>query len=96
MTKEELLPLIQADRPSQKILEVIDFKPSDRGIDGEQYLVTVSMVTIGCCSAHLNSEPQIFQNLPYPLGPSKEINHRKIKITMNNFKDNLKNILKNE
>ena len=95
MTKQELLPLIQADRPSQKILEVIDFKPSDRGIDGEQYLVTVSMVIIGCCSAHLNSEPQIFENLPYPLGPSKEINHRKIKNLNNKFKNKLNDIIKN-
>jgi hypothetical protein len=96
MTKEELLPLIQADRPGQKILDIIDFKPSDRGIEGELYLATVSMATLGGCPAHKNTKSEIVKDIPYPLGPFKEKNHAKIKIKMLNFKDKLKDILKNE
>lgn len=90
MTKEELLPLIQADRPRQKIWEVISFKPSDRGIEGEEYLVTVRMSTVGGCPADPDVWSGIAEDMPYPLGPAKEIHDAKINKMMEEFREDLK------
>ena len=38
MTKEKLLELMKEERPSQKLLEVIDFRPSKSGIKGVKNL----------------------------------------------------------
>ena len=91
MTKEELLPLIQEDRkPIQQILEVISFRPSDRGIEGELYLVTVKMRTVRYTLDGVDDCTFIGEDMPYPLGPAKAIHDAKIDKMMEDFSINLK------
>ena len=78
MTNEELKELIQKDRPNQHILEVIDFRESDRGIEGELYLATVKMRTIHSSIDSVDDWTSIAKDMPYPLGPAKDIHDAKI------------------
>lgn len=79
MTKEELLLLMQAERkPIQQILEVIDFRPSDRGIEGELYLATVRMRSVRYDLDGKDVFEGVVEDIPYPLGPAKEIHDAKI------------------
>ena len=87
MTKEKLLPLIQEDRkPIQQILEVIDFRPSDRGIEGELYLVTVKMRTVRYTLDGVDDYTFIAEDMLYPLGPAKDIHDAKISVMLENSK----------
>lgn len=85
MTKEALLPLMQKDRPIQQILEVIDFRPSDRGIEGELYIATVRMRSVRYDLDGVDKWEGIAEDMPYPLGPAKEIHDAKIDKMMDNF-----------
>ena len=79
MTKEELHILFQEDRkPIQEILEIIDFRPSDRGIEGELYLVTAKMRTVRYTLDGVDDCTFIAEDMPYPLGPAKAIHDAKI------------------
>ena len=78
MTKEELKKLMQIDRPNQQILEVIDFRSSDRGIEGELYLATVKVRTVRATLDGVDDVTSIAEDMPYPLGPFKAINDAKI------------------
>jgi len=87
MTKEELLVLMQEDRkPIQQILEVIDFRPSDRNIEGELYLVTAKIRTINVSLDGVDNWTGIVEDLPYPLGPSKAIHDAEMEVKLKNFK----------
>jgi len=87
MTKEELKELMQEDRkPIQEILEVIDFRPSDRGIEGELYLATVKIRTVRATLDGVEDYTTIAEDMPYPLGPAKEIHDAKINKMLENFK----------
>jgi len=95
MTNEELLPLVQADRlPIQQILEVISFRPSDRGIEGEEYLVTVKMRTVRYNLEGMDDVTDIAEDMPYPLGPAKKIHDTKIDKMMENLDLTMANINK--
>ena len=85
MTKEKLLPLLQEDRkPIQQILEIISFKPSDRGIEGELYLVTAKIRTVRYTFDGVDDCTNIAEDLPYPLGPWKKLHDAKISKMMDN------------
>ena len=87
MTKEELLVLMQEDRkPIQQILEVIDFRPSDRGIEGELYLATIRMRSVKYDLDGKDVYEGIVEDMPYPLGPSKDIHDAKINEMLERFK----------
>ena len=87
MTKEELKELMQEDRkPIQEILEVIDFRPSDRGIEGELYLATVRMRSVRYDLDGKDVFEGVVEDMPYPLGPAKEIHDAKINKMLENFK----------
>jgi hypothetical protein len=87
MTKEELLVLMQEDRkPIQQILEVIDFRPSDRNIEGELYLVTAKIRTINVSLDGVDNWTGIVEDLPYPLGPSKAIHDGEMEVKLKKFK----------
>ena len=96
MTKEKLKELMQIDRPIQQILEVIDFRPSDRGIEGELYLATVKMRTVGYDLDGLNDVTDIAEDMPYPLGPAKEIHDAKIDKMMKLFMKENEHIIKRD
>ena len=86
MTKEELKELMQIDRPNQQILEVIDFRSSDRGIEGELYLATVKVRTVRATLDGVDDVTSIAEDMPYPLGPAKEIHFASINKMLENFK----------
>jgi hypothetical protein len=90
MTKEELLPLMQADRKMQQIIEVISFRPSDRGIEGELYLITAKMRTVRYGLEGTDDCTFIGEDMPYPLGPYKKLHDAKIDKMMEEFSINLK------
>ena len=94
MTTEELRELMQEDRkPIQKILEVIDFRPSDRGIDGELYLATVKLRTVRATLDGVDDVTAIFDNMPYPLGPAKSIHDAEIQEMLKKSEDGFRNAL---
>lgn len=84
-TKEELRELMQEDRPQQEILEVIDFRPSDSGIEGELYLATVKLRTVRITLDGVDDCTGIVEDMPYPLGPAKAIHDAKINKMMDEF-----------
>jgi len=85
MTNEELRELMQEDRkPIQQILEVIDFRPSDRGIEGELYLATVKLRSVRYSLDGVDDCTTIAKDMPYPLGPIKAIHDAKIQKMMDN------------
>jgi len=86
MTKEELFPLLQKDRPLQQIIEVISFRPSYRGIEGEEYLVTAKIRTVRYTIDGVDDCTFIAEDLPYPLGPVKAIGDAKIDKMLSNLK----------
>jgi len=96
MRKEELLPLIQADRPRQQILEIINFRPSDRNIEGELYLVTAKIRTINVSLDGVGDWTGIVEDLPYPLGPSKAIHDGEMEVKLKNFKLDFNKIKKSK
>lgn len=87
MTKEKLLELMKSERPSQKLLEVIDFRPSKSGIKGVIYdvdvLVEHRFIYESCFK-------RVHEDMPYPMKPFKEYNDEKIK----SYTENIKKILK--
>lgn len=78
MTKEKLKELMQEERPNQQILEVIDFRESDRGIEGELYLATVKMRTVRYDFDSVDDWTGVAENMPYPLGPWRDMHDAKI------------------
>ena len=75
MDKVELLELIKLDRPTQNILEILDFRPSKSGIDGVIYDVDVKMWHE---FTYESSYTQTHYDIPYPLKPFKDDHDRKI------------------
>jgi hypothetical protein len=96
MTKEELKELMQEDRPRQQILEVIDFRESDRGIEGELYLAKVKMRTIHTSLDGVDDWTGIAEDMPYPLGPAKELHDAKIAEMLERSFKNALNFQKNK
>lgn len=93
MTKEELRELMQEDRPNQKILEVIDFRKSDTGIEGELYLATVKLRTIRATIDGIEDYTTIVDDMPYPLSPAKAIQEAKIQEMLKKSEEGFKNAL---
>ena len=76
MTKEKLLELMKEERPSQKLLEVIDFRPSKSGIKGVIYDVDVLVEHRFIYETCIK---RVHEDMPYPMNPFKQHNHEKIK-----------------
>jgi hypothetical protein len=76
MTKEKLLELMKEERPSQKLLEVIDFRPSKSGIKGVMYDVDVLVEHPFIYETCIK---RVHEDMPYPMNPFKQHNHEKIK-----------------
>lgn len=87
MSKEELLKLMQKERPSQRLLEVVDFRESKSGIEGVLYDVDVLIQHQFRYDSYTNS---LHKNMPYPLKPFKDYNDKKIKEMMEKNKDVVK------
>jgi len=76
MTKEKLLELMKEERPSQKLLEVIDFRPSKSGIKGVMYDVDVLVEHRFIYETCIK---RVHEDMPYPMNHFKQHNHEKIK-----------------
>jgi|TARA_B100000768_G_scaffold173005_1_gene181820 hypothetical protein len=89
MTKEKLLELMKSERPSQKLLEVIDFRPSKSGIKGVIYdvdvLVEHRFIYESCFK-------RVHEDMPYPMKPFKEYNDERIKSNIEKNKEVLKDV----
>lgn len=85
ISKEELLPLLQADRPKQKIIEILDIRESTYGIEGVLYEVDAVIRTERADFDGLDIFEGPVEKLPYPLAPYKAVNDIKIGEMMNKF-----------
>lgn len=83
MDKETLLNLIQKERPSQRIVEVIDFRDSKSGIEGVLYDVDV------LCEHTFRYDSTLTRkhtDLPYPIEPFRKHCIKKINDMMEDSK----------
>ena len=91
MNKEILLELIKSERPSQRIIELIDFRESKSGIEGVLYDVDV---LIEHRFVYESNFKRIHYNLPYPLKPFKDHNNKKVKEMLEKNKEILNELNK--
>ena len=89
MTKEELLELMRSERPTQKLIEIEDFRPSECGIEGVLYDVDV---LVEHSFVYESSYTKVHYNMPYPVKPYKDHNDSKINKMLDENKDILKTI----
>ena len=89
MTKEKLLELMKEDRPSQNLLEVIDFRPSESGIEGVIYDVDVLVKHRFIYESFFS---RVHENMPYPSDPFVKHNKEKVRKIWENNKDILKDV----
>jgi len=83
MDKEELLKLMSEERPSQNLIEIIDFRPSECGIEGVLYDVDVE---VKHNFIYESSYTKTHYNMPYPLKPYKDHNDKKVDIMLKSLK----------
>jgi hypothetical protein len=86
MTKEELLELMSEERPSQKLKEVLDFRPSECGIEGVLYDVDV---VVEHWFVYESSTTKTHFNMPYPVKPYKDHNDKKVDKMLDYSKEDL-------
>lgn len=84
MTKEELLEKMSEERPYQKLIEIVDFRPSKSGIEGVLYDVDV---LVEHRFIYESNYQKVHYNMPYPLEPYKKNHDKKIKKMLDNSKD---------